>query len=520
MNIFSGTKKKKDPLYTPANMSVNQSVQKPSALNNPVSIWGNKISSGNGISATQNVFSSQLPKAPQVQSKEPQQNMSVAPKVIQGSGMTSAYASNPTNYSPRVTDEKRVDDQKQSAPNPLLTNIDNFLSGQSRVANQKMQLAKGQLEAGNELRSGMYNLQQDQLKGMKGDAVEMFNAYESGTLAGLDRVKAAGERNKANAEDYYGDAQRTAAQARRETQGDASRRFSALNTIDSFGEGSYKQATENIDSEFNRVTQQFAREKANTLAQIDDDIFAAEQTAQQAISSERVKLQQVLRQIDGSLQQGTMEYKFAQEQAYADYQETVGAIEEWYNGIQYTASQQKLTLQQELDSMSSFTPQFMATGVPTNQKEYEFLISNSDAFKELYPELFGGGGASAMDEKNQIVDLVDDVLASGTSNLTGNVRLGHLYAGGKDVKAKVEQIKNKLSVEERAKLKGQGTISDKEAEMLAKAVTSLDYGMTDEAFQQELLNIKAILGKQGATGTYYNNPSNSSINMEQFVSGK
>ena len=34
------------------------------------------------------------PKVPQ---------MSVAPKVIQGSGMTTSYASNPTNYTPKAT---------------------------------------------------------------------------------------------------------------------------------------------------------------------------------------------------------------------------------------------------------------------------------------------------------------------------------------------------------------------------------------------------------------------------------
>ncbi len=436
--------------------------------------------------------------------------MSSAPKVIQGSGYGSNYANNGSNYkqAPVVTPLP----EKLPAPqDQRLTSMDSFLKSQQGVADQKRTLAGANLEQGDGYRTDMYNLQQDQLSGMKGSAEEMFNNYERSTLAGLDRVRGAGERNKDSVEDYYGDAQRTAAQVRRETQGESQRRFSNLNTIDSFGEGSFKQANENIDSDFTRVTQQFAKEKAGKLAEIDDQVFSAEQTSEQAISEQRTTLQQTLRQIDSQLVQGTMEYKFAQEQAVTAYQDSVLGIEDWFNNIKLSTEQTKMALENEINSMSSFTPEFMASGVPSNQNEYEFLIKNQEAFGKLYPGLTGSDG---LGEKGQIVDLIDNVLAKDTGNITGSVRFGTTYSPqARDTKAVVEQIKAKLAIEERAKLKGQGTITDGEMQMLANAVTKLNYAGSDEAFRNELLGIKGILERQGAQGS----GGNMSVDMNQFV---
>lgn len=499
-NIF----KKKDPNqiaasgYTsnyasnPANYSVFSTPKTNTAYRTVQNTGG-----GGSWGPTQNLFSSPTPKSP----------------TVQASGYGSNYASNPANYQA----PKPIQQPQTTQQSPQLNLMDNFLKGQQNVAEQKKQLAQGQYDASSKRNTDLYNLSQDQLRGMKGSAQEAFNQFEQGTLGGLERVRSAGERNKGNVEEYYGDAQRTAAQARRETQGDAQRRFSALNTIDSFGEGSFKQANENIDSDFNRVTQSLAREKANKLAEIDDEIFAAEDTANQAIQAERVNLQQVLRQIDSSLQQGTIEYQFAEQQALGQYQENVSAIEEWFNGIQYQTESQKLALQTELAKMNSFTPEFMATGVPTNQQEYEFLISNQEAFKNLYPELFGD--TSAGEGKNKALTMVNNLISGNVDAISGGFRpgstpvLNKIFGGGQEA-AQWEGLKNLLTLARRGELKGTGAVSDFETKMLEKAaLAGLDPTKQSEAqFLAGLKQLQQDLMQGGAVDV-----NNQSVNLSQFV---
>jgi len=499
-NIFA-PKKKEPLLYTPANQNMSMARTQPQQKTNPITQWGNQAFSGNGSQATQSMFSSTLPKAPQVVQKQPQQNMSMAPKVIQGSGYGSNYASNPSNYKAPTPPPPVVQKPPQPQQNPQMQTIDSFLKGQQGIADQKKQLAGQQLEAGNEFRTGMYNMQQNQLSGMKGSAQESFDNFERGTLAGLDRVRGAGERNKENVDEYYGDAQRTAAQARRETQGDASRRFASLNTIDSFGEGSFKQANENIDSDFNRLTQSFAREKAGKLADIDDQVFGAEQTAEQSINQERLNLKQVLQQIDSTMQAGTMEHKFAQEQAFAAYQDSILGIEDWFNNIKYTGDQQKMALQLELDAMNSLSPEFLtAFGGGLSQQEFDYVVKNMDFFKEAYPDMFGGDQTmAATAEKQDLISLVDKALKTELGPMTGAWGASGLltkWGEGLETKALIDQIKNKLTVDAREKLKGQGQISDSETAMLANSVSKLQQGMTAAGLKSELEEIRNILSGQ------------------------
>ncbi len=59
------------------------------------------------------------------------------------------------------------------------------------------------------------------------------------------------------------------------------------------------------------------------------------------------------------------------------------------------------------------------------------------------------------------------------------------------LRKKIDQIKSLLTLENRQKLKGQGTISDLESKILADAATTLDVGMTDEDFVAELTKIRS-----------------------------
>ncbi len=98
-------------------------------------------------------------------------------------------------------------------------------------------------------------------------------------------------------------------------------------------------------------------------------------------------------------------------------------------------------------------------------------------------------------EVSEAVNLVDTILARPLDPVTGTLRVESGIEGTQayDTRKMVEQLKNKLSLTERQKLKGQGQISNYEAQMLANSVTALDPGMSKEGFIAELQKIKDIL---------------------------
>ena len=99
-------------------------------------------------------------------------------------------------------------------------------------------------------------------------------------------------------------------------------------------------------------------------------------------------------------------------------------------------------------------------------------------------------------EKKQLVSDIDEVLSRDLGAATG---IPNLFKISENIttKAKVDQIKAKLSLEQRQLLKGSGQISDKEQQMLADSVAALNYKMSNKDFRAEIEKIRGIL-----TGEY------------------
>lgn len=90
--------------------------------------------------------------------------------------------------------------------------------------------------------------------------------------------------------------------------------------------------------------------------------------------------------------------------------------------------------------------------------------------------------------------LVDELLSKNLNNVTG------LLSGLKSripgetqyVKNQLNQVKNILSVSNRAKLKGQGAVSDFEGKMLASAASALNTNLSVEDLRKELSKIRGV----------------------------
>ncbi len=126
-------------------------------------------------------------------------------------------------------------------------------------------------------------------------------------------------------------------------------------------------------------------------------------------------------------------------------------------------------------------------------KLLELQIKAKEAGMKFDPESMSlDTDTSVSNEKQQLINDIDEVMGRDIGAMTG---LPNLFKIGQNIttKAKVEQIKSKLGLEARKKLKGSGQISDYEMKILEKSVGALNYRMKDADFKAELEKIRGVL---------------------------
>lgn len=502
-SVFQSTKKKEPtintslmsmapkakPTYTAGTYSsVNPLAQITNTLKNPTTAWK---SSFKATTPTKSVFSTS--------SQPAQPNMSVAPKVIQGSGMTSAYASNPTNYKPPVSTPPPKPTAQPTLPSPH----EAYAVATEKLAAQQADLASKRQVQREASTKSKYQTLKEMISGQLPVAEGNFNAYKADSDADIADLKATGERQKGQAEDYYGDAQRDAARTYRDTQGQNQRTFANLGTIDSRGEGSFQQATENTTSDFNRFTQQTLKAKADKFAEIDSTVATAERQAMAAIRQEAGKLEDLKKQIQFAL--------INNDQALADElsgiaqesEQTILSIQEAVTGLKYQADLEKYKV--ELESNDDLSTTFLTTGVPQTEADFTWKLQNAKEYGEAFPNMVGN--SEAMQKANEVMDtsnLIDRVLGSNTDNLTGVLRAQGGWNPWANLDAKgtsslINQVSNQLQLAAAGKLKGQGQITENERAILRDAVLALNpdgnggYALSDDELRRRLKEAQAIL---------------------------
>lgn len=338
--------KKKEPLMSMApNMSVAPKKSTTSSSYSFVSPLTQVMNTLRKPATTQNTsFKATTPTSSVFTASKPTQpQMSVAPKVIQGSGLNTNYSRNPSNYTAPAPTAPPKPPAQPAAPSPH----DAYLAATEKLAaQQKDFVTKQQAQREGSIKS-KYQTLKEMISGQLPVAEGNLESFKKDSQADIDALRASGERQKGQAEDYYGDAQRDAARTFRDTQGDNQRTFANLGTIDSRGEGSFQQATENTTSDFNRFTQQTLKAKADKFAEIDDTVSAAERQAQAAIRQESVKLEDLKKQIQFAL--------INNDQAMADElsgiaqesEATIMAIQEAVTGLKYQADLEKYKVELE-----------------------------------------------------------------------------------------------------------------------------------------------------------------------------
>lgn len=350
----------------------------------------------------------------------PKPQMSVAPKPI-SSVQNMSVAPKPQKLMSVETNPRKIDPIKQVEPQPEAPsfNMADFLNNS---ADRRAGFAQETLNGNNTFIKDKYALANEQLKTQLPVAQERFGQFKGDTEAMIADLIAGGEREKATTEDYYGDAQRQAAQNLRETRGQTQKTFSNLGTIDSTGEGSFQQATENTDSEFNRFTQQTLKEKAGKLSEIETAVRTGEREAKKIILQEQQKLEDLARNIDFAIQNNNLQEAKDLTDAYNETVNYIYDIEDNLASAQYEFAKTQQALLDEIAKTQSFTPEFMATGVPTNQAEYEFIIKNQKDAGQYYGTTPAGGKQT---EKQMAYTAAGNIAQNALSKLnSGQVSTG------------------------------------------------------------------------------------------------
>jgi polyhydroxyalkanoate synthesis regulator phasin len=432
--------------------------------------------------------------------------MSKAP--IQGSGYSSNYASNPTNYkAPVATPVPKYKLPTQPQVNPMAQytkNIDDYFKKMSDQSAQRVSQEEQARQKQQDFLNQRYGLMNEQVRGSIPILKSNFDTFKGNTQAGVADVVAKGEAQKEQARDYFGEATRTAAQARGETQQQATQKFASQGAIDSAGAGSYRQANENIDSDFNAYVQKNSKELAYKLTDIDSAVGEYQRQATTLIQNEEAKLQESLRQIEFTLADNEIAKNQAIEQVYQQYQDRINSIQDTLSAIEQQAIEQKNNIGLELEKLSKTTlsPEFMATGVPTTQAEYEFMVTNADKMKELgiIPD-----SNQSNSNQNKALTMVNNILSGDTKGITGAFRTGQIpvisnLAGTVGQQTDYDGLKSLLALAERGQLKGSGTVSDFEAKMLEKAaMAGLNQNLPDDEFRRRLQILQQDLMSGGAT---------------------
>lgn len=163
----------------------------------------------------------------------------------------------------------------------------------------------------------------------------------------------------------------------------------------------------------------------------------------------------------------------------------------------------KLTIQKKIEQQFTNNDETLSDLVKTRQSLKDAGLDTSMVDSKIQSMGVDTTVKPVTEQNQQAIDLVDEILSRDTKPLTGYLKLGGIPGmGRKEVtttRAKIEQLKGVLQLAQAGKLKGQGQISEKERELLAKAATSLDYNMSDTDFRKELNNIKSILGGSTAS---------------------
>lgn len=344
-------------------------------------------------------------------------------------------------------------------PPPQKSSVPSYITGYQNLADQKKQLLGDQRASQEDYLNKYYSTtgqaNQQNIDALNRNLAQNKASYEKS----LAMQQARTDTKKQNVEDVWGEGQRQAAITRKESEGRMRNKFAALGTTGSWGAGSYGEAQENVESDFNRYTQQGLRAKQEDLQELDFALQEYELESQKKLDDLEMQVTQALNQI-------------AQNQALSEI-EKANAIKEL--GFAYESAKMQVEegmqniYQQYYDKMAASEAaglSFDDNGQPLNQASYEWMLTNPDEYKAAFNS---SDGQSA----NKVRGIIEQLSGANTKGITGLMRLS-LSDDARSAAGLVKQLSSELQIEEAKRMKGQGAMSDAERAILANSISAMN----------------------------------------------
>ncbi len=368
--------------------------------------------------------------------------------------------------------------QKQVPSQPTGSASSNFINQLGNISAEQEQFLRQRAADEEAMQQRLAQNKIDRLNAQIPTMQQAFDRFKGDTEASITDAEGRAVVQKQNVEDEWGRNQRLLAQSRLEAEGRNRNRYAGLNTIDSFGVGSYGMAQENMESDFLRSTNENIRLKAQQKYEVDQELNAFVRQAKTLVYNEQLKLNDAISAIQSDISLTQDQRDYAINQAWSEAQAGVLEIKNYLAELKY---QQALA-----------------------QEEFQYTYAAEMAKAQ-------GGQAEQSQTNAEMVGLIDQILSYDTKPITGFMQIGAAIPGtqAQGTKALYDRLQSMLSLQGRQQLKGSGAISDYEMKILEKAASSLSRSMSDDQFRVTLRQLQADLA--GAQGI------NQQIGLQSFI---
>lgn len=411
-------------------------------------------------------------------------NQSYAPKTtstqptgqIQGSGYTSNYASNPSNYqAPKPSGST-------PPPSPTQTNtqasfLNSYLQDRAGTATQRIGDVENRAKTQQDLQRELMESRQKTLSNIGNIQGESFNQYANQLRGGVDLQKATAERQKGDVGAEYEDQRYYNEQARKERMKGLESTLASLGTLQS-------SAMMNVGAKVNmgaeRQDREAQRVKNSRIAEIEDGVRMAEYEVEGLIQQEAGRYRQQVEALAGQMDQNSIEFKQAVENIADQANQRIYGILDKFDDFAYSAQME--IIKAEAQGKEELSNKFLYNGTPTTRADYMWLRENPDYEQRLQ------GQQREIEQAMTGLGLIQDIKSGNVAQVTGSIqgRMPTILQDSTDMVSKINQVKSILELGAAGQLKGQGQVSEGEREILKRAASSLDRVRSEDEFRKAL----------------------------------
>lgn len=324
---------------------------------------------------------------------------------------------------------------------------------------------------------------EQQIAGMRQQQADIQRQMEQARKQGLETerslqqqyAQAIGETETASEADL-----RRAAEARRVQQAQLEQKFANLGTLGSTGYFGQSGETQRAESEFLRGQQDIMSARTKAISDLNAQKSQAIMNAQNNVQTLLNSFQTQINEINSNVN--------------IAYRDKVTMANQLYSNLEKT-----------LNDLDSATRQEVAKyNKDIFDAQMEQQKAEADIAKERQKNIPIAPTIGELRNTEDALNLVETILQEGNLGaVTGRVRLTGIRPGGLRTETLLNTLLDKLTVEARKSLKGQGTITDREVEMLRNAILPQQgqAGLTERDLRAMLTVIGNRLNQDYISGT-------------------